>query len=451
MERLNQIERIKKKLILAKDIDKELEVFAADSHEYILGETVSNDDILKFEKEYSVSLPECYKSFLLHIGNGGVSFLNAGAGPGYGIFPFGKNVDEFIQNNVEEYLKEDCKIFSKMDAEFWKELNKNIDENISDEDFEIEIGKIFSGILPIGTQGCTYFYGLVLNGNEKGRIVNIDIDRRQPYFTFESNFLDWYERWLDEITVEISEADSDLFHYTLGGAASHILNVYSSTSDEEIKHECLWGILKKKKIDSKALDVLEKEYRSSEREIQKRLLQIFTKFDYNRAYPYLIDFAEKDLLTVFQFIFWYAKDKSGDWQEVIKLNAEKINDHETFRFCTYLLKEMNIDYGAIVVPFTSHSDEEIRISAYYSLGQLENKNEYLDHFISGLNDKANRVIHITLQALDGVNDKKLLKHYKNIAERFPKEQDYILVNLNHRLKEFGLTNGTIKQINPDNY
>lgn len=447
MERLNQIERIKKKLILAKDADKELEVFAADSHEYILGETVSHDEILKFEKEYSVSLPECYKTFLLHIGNGGVSSGNAGAGPGYGIFPLGKNVDEFIQDNVKEYLKEDCKIFSKMNSEFWEELNENISENISDEDFEIEIGKIFSGILPIGTQGCTYFYGLVLNGNEKGRIVNIDIDRQQPYFAFESNFLDWYERWLDEITAEVSEDDSGLFHYTLGGAVSYILDVYNSTNDKEIKQECLWGILKKKKIDSKTLDILEKEYKSSEIEIQKRLLQILVKFDYDRAHSYLIDFAEKDLLSVYQFIFWYAKDKSTDWFEFIKNSMGKINDEETFNFCTYVLKEMDIDYSSILIPFTSHENEEIRVTAYYSLGQLENKKKYLEVFIKGLNDSANRVIHITLQALKGIKDEKLLIHYKNIAERFPKEQDYILVNLNHRLEEFGLTNKTIKKVN----
>ncbi|HEU0126697.1 MAG TPA: SMI1/KNR4 family protein, partial [Flavobacterium sp.] len=144
-------------------------------------------------------------------------------------------------------------------------------------------------------------------------------------------------------------------------------------------------------------------------------------------------------------------DKSADWLGLIEENVSRINNDETFRFCTYLLKEMNIDYGSIIVPFTSHLDENIRVSAYYSLGKLENKKDYLEIFILGLNDKVNKVVHITLQALDGVNDKRLLKHYKNIAARFPVEQDYILVNLNHRLKAFGLTNETIKESDLDNY
>lgn len=69
--------------------------------------------------------------------------------------------------------------------------------------------------------------------------------------------------------------------------------------------------------------------------------------------------------------------------------------------------------------------------------------DFLDTFIKGLNDKSNRVIHITLQALSDVHDTKLLQHYKQIAEKFPEEEDYILANLNHRLSEYGLTNKTI--------
>lgn len=445
----NQIERIKKKLVLAKDIDKEFKVFGADSHKYFVGETVNHDDIVKVETNYNISLPESYKAFLLHIGNGGISYQNSAAGPSYGIFPLGEYVNEFVYDNPGNFLEHNCVLYPKMTDEEWQELTKKIDENddISDEEFDIELGKIFAGILPIGSQGCSYYHGLVLNGELKGRVVCIDIDRQKPFFPFESNFLDWYERWLDEITAEDCEVNNDLFSYTLSGVVSHILDVYKSADDEEIRQQCLLGILKKKNVDSEILDVLEQEYKSNTGEIQKSLLQVLIKFDYNRAYPYLIDFAEKDLLTVFQFVFWYAKDKSADWLEFIKNNIDKINDEETFNFCTYVLKEMNIDYSSVLIPFTSHENEEIRVTVYYSLGLLKNKQDYLEVFIKGLNDKANRVVHITLQALSEIKDERLLFHYKNIAERFPKEQDYILVNLNHRLKDFGLTNKTIKKVN----
>lgn len=452
MGELNQIQRIKRKLILAKDADKDLKVFGASSHQYTLGKTVSKDDIVSFEKEYDLELPNDYKAFLLHIGNGGISYANSAAGPGYGIYPLGENIDEFISENTNQYLKEDCKLYPEMADEFWADLNKNIedDDDISTEDFEVELGKIFSGLLPVGTQGCTYYYALVLNGECKGRIVNVDSDRQKPYFAFESNFLDWYERWLDQIIPEsIMATQPDLFKHTLSGLAAYVLEVFFSTENHDIKTECLSGILKKEKLDAATLDIVEQQYQLSSGELKKAILQILTKFDYERAKPHLISYSDESLLDVFQFVFWYAKDKSSDWLEVIKANIENIHDEETFSFCTYLLEAMNLDYADIIVPFTYNKNEDIRVDAYYALGKLEHKSNYIDTFISGLNDESNRVIHIVLQALNGVEDRKLLKHYKAIAERFLVEKDYILVNLNHRLKPFGLTNKIIKKINTD--
>lgn len=451
MGELNQIQRIKRKLILAKNADKDLKVFGVSSHQYTLGKTVSKDDIVSFEKEYDLELPNDYKAFLLHIGNGGISYANSAAGPGYGIYPLGENIDEFIPENTKQYLKEDCKLYPEMTDEFWVDLNKNIeDDDISTEDFEVELGKIFSGLLPIGTQGCTYYHALVLNGEFKGKIVNVDSDRQKPYFAFESNFLDWYERWLDQVIPEsIMATQPDLFKYTLSGLAGYILEVFFATENHDIKIECLNGILKKEKLDAATLDILEEQYQLSSGEIKKAILQILTKFDYERAKPHLISYSDESLLDVFQFVFWYAKDKSSDWLEVIKVNIENIHDEETFSFCTYLLEAMNLDYADIIVPFTYNKNEDIRVDAYYALGKLEHKSNYIDTFISGLNDESNRVIHIVLQALNGVEDRKLLKHYKVIAEKFPVEKDYILVNLNHRLKPFGLTNKTIKKINTD--
>lgn len=214
--------------------------------------------------------------------------------------------------------------------------------------------------------------------------------------------------------------------------------------------DCLFGILKKKNLDQETINLVEEQYRINSGAIQKRLLQILTKFDYERAYPHLIDFTKESLLEVFQCVFWYAKDKSSDWFETIKSNADVIKDEETFRLCTYLLKETDLDFGDILIPFTSNKNKNIRISAYYALGQLKNKANYTDTFIAGLNDASNRVIHSVLQALDGVEDQKLLKHYKVIAEKFPREKDYILANLNHRLKSYGLTNKTIKKIDLEN-
>ncbi|MDP5200414.1 SMI1/KNR4 family protein [Flavobacterium sp. DG2-3] len=451
-EILNQIERIKTKLISAKNADQYLKVFGADSHKYIVGKTLTVAEISQFEKNFDIELPESYKAFLQHIGNGGVSYDSSCAGPFYGIYPLGKNINELFDETLG-HLKAKCILFPNMSDEYWDNLTKAIDEDdISDDNYELELGKIFSGILPLGSQGCSYIHGLVLNGEFKGKVVNIDIDRQKPKFTFEATFLDWYERWLDEIISGDLIIDTpSWFGYGMGGTAKDLLQSYFSAQEFNAKKDCLNAILKKANLDIEILNKIEEQYQLSSGELKEIFLQIMTKFDYERAYDYLVTYTKENLLVVLQFVFWYAKDKSADWLETIELNIGKINNEETFRFCTYLLKEIDMDFGYLIVPFASYENENIRVSAFYTLGQLKNKAEYLDTFVLGLNDKSNTVINTTLQALQNIIDKKLLVHYKNIAEQFPVEQDYILVNLNHRLKDYNLSNTSILNIDIENF
>ena len=426
------------KLIKAKKADKNLEVFGAETHKYYLNPPITEFEAEEFEQKFSIELPECYKAFITQTGNGG-------AGPYYGIYPLGENVDDFI-DNMEIYLKNDCVIYPKMTDDYWESLTKKIygdDDDISDEDYEKELGRIFGGILPIGTQGCTYIHGIVLNGQYKGRVVNLDMDGQKPRFAFEENFSDWYERWLDEvISGELIRPTPSSFGFCKGGSEEELLASYISSNDPDEKEDCLYGLLNKQKLKKATINQLEKliDINTARNRI---LIQIICKSDYEKAKPYLIELINTDLLSVFQSIIWYAKDKSIEWLEIIENNIQRIEEPETFRFCTYILLETKKKFGKLILPFTKNSNEEIRTTAFYTLGKLKDKKNYVDTFIEGLNDSSNRVIHITLQALSGIKDDRLLEQYKILAEKYPVEKDYILVNLNHLLAEYGLTNQTV--------
>ena len=446
-----QIQRIKKKLVEAKEADKNLKVFGAEKHKYYLNLPATELEVLEFERKFSVELPECYKTFITQIGNGGNSSFNSAAGPYYGIFPMGTNVSELIYDNTEKYLKNDCVIYPKMTDEYWESLAKNIndDNDISDEDYEKERGKIYAGILPIGSQGCTYLHGIILNGQHRGRVVNLDMDGQKPKFTFEKNFLDWYERWLDEvISGELINKSPSWFGYCKGGTEEELLTAYISSTDLDEKEDCLSGLLNKKRLKGHTINQIEKLI-DTNTDHAITLIQLICKSDYEKAKPYLIELVKTKLLSVFQFIYWYSKDKSYEWLEIIEDNIQRIEDSETFRFCTYLLTETKEDFGKLILQFTKNSNVDIRTTAFYTLGKLKNKKNYIDTFIEGLNDGSNRVIHTTLQALSEVKDNRLLEHYKIIAEKFPVEKYYILVNLNDRLAEYGLTNQTILNKNID--
>jgi hypothetical protein len=440
----DQIKRIKTKLLSAKTVDTNLKVFGANRHKYYLSETISFEEVISFERKYSVQLPECYKSFVLQVGNGGKSYADSGAGPFYGIYPFGKNVDELLYEDAARCLGKDCILYPKMTDEYWKSLTGKVENvNLSDKRYEDDLGTVFSGLLPIASQGCTYLSAIVLNGEHKGRIVNLDIDMQKPSFAFESNFLDWYERWLDEvISRELIKDTPTWFGYLMGGAEEELLNLYIESETDDVKNDSLKGLLDKSLLRKETLDQVEKLIIANSKG-KGHLIQILCKSNYSKAKPYLLELISSDMLTVFQSIFWYAKDKSDEWIINITENIRRIEDYETFRFCCYILERSTYDYGYLLVPFTKNDNENIRIQAYYALGKLKNKKEYLPTFIEGLSDNSSCVVHSTLQALSDLKDERLLKHYQDVAQRFPTEQNYVLVNLGHRLAEYGLTRSTI--------
>ncbi len=196
-----QIARLEEKLQKAKETDIHFKVFGAGSHRYNINPPVSIFEVDAFEQHYGIQLPECYRSFILNIGNGGRSYLHSGAGPFFGIYPLGDNLNDLIHRNVHLHLKKTCSLGPKISTTEWDEIIEPLyEDDVTDEDFETLNGNLYGGILPLGSQGCSYIHALVLNGPYKGRILNLDkAEQIPPVFSEHNNFLDWYENWLDEI------------------------------------------------------------------------------------------------------------------------------------------------------------------------------------------------------------------------------------------------------------
>lgn len=211
-----QIQRIRAKIFEAKRADRRFKVFGADQHRYVLHEPTTLQAVTDFEARYALELPDGYKAFVLELGNGGVGYQNSAAGPFYGIYPFGEEVTELVYRNADEFLKKDCLLAPDMTDKFWKGLiRKSKGASVGGGMSE---GELWAGILPIGSQGCTYLHGLVLNGPYKGRVVNIDAEKQKPKFARDETFLDWYERWLDEvISGDLIKSTAGWFGYDKPG------------------------------------------------------------------------------------------------------------------------------------------------------------------------------------------------------------------------------------------
>ena len=440
-----QLHRIQQKLAQAKAADKNLEVFGADAHQYHLNPPISEAEVLAFEKKYGVQLPECYRAFMLTIGDAKAKKSDFIAGPYYGLYAFGTSVDSLLYEKIETYLKAPCNLSPDMTQEEWETLSDPLlsseeEEEEDDDKYFAERAKVFGGLLPLGSQGCTYEHALVLNGKYAGRVVNVDLDLAQPKFAFETNFLDWYERYLDEvISGQLIDDRPTRFGYSRGQPAEVLLNEYEHTTDRKTQTDCLEGVYHKKPpLEPALLDKIEKLI-ALDNEDRTFLIEILTQSSYERAKPYLQDLVTKDPKKVFQFVWWYAKDYCAEWVSVVKELLPTITDERTFDFATYLLTEGDDNFEEVILPFTDNENPQIRSTAYYTLGESKKKKQYLDTFIKGLQETDTGVLCTVMQALSGVEDKRLLPYYKQIAKRFPEEKDYVLSNLEHRLASFGLT------------
>ncbi|MEN2799949.1 SMI1/KNR4 family protein [Capnocytophaga sputigena] len=440
-----QLLRIQQKLAQAKAADKNLEVFGADAHQYHLNPSVSEAEVLAFEKKYGVQLPECYRAFMLTIGDAKAKKSDFIAGPYFGLYAFGTSVDSLLYEKIETYLKAPCNLSPDMTQEEWETLSDPLlpseeEEEDDDDKYFAERAKVFGGLLPLGSQGCTYEHALVLNGKYAGRVVNVDLDLAQPKFAFETNFLDWYERYLDEvISGQLINDRPTWFGYHRGEPAEVLLNEYEHTTNRKTQTDCLEGVYHKKPpLEPTLLDKIEKLI-ALDNEDRTFLIEILSQSSYERAKPYLQDLVNKDPKKVFQFVWWYAKDHCADWVSVVKELLPTITDERTFDFATYLLTEGDDNFEEVILPFTDNENPQIRSTAYYTLGKSKKKEQYLDTFIKGLQETDTGVLCTVMQALSGVEDKRLLPYYKAIAKRFPEEKDYVLSNLEYRLASFGLT------------
>jgi hypothetical protein len=428
-----QTTRILRKLQGVRAKDKDLKVFGASSHKYELGKPATADQVAAFETAHRVTLPACYRAFLLDVANGG-------AGPFYGISTLDSS-----PVSLGGDLHAEPVIVPGLTADAWMELSSRLagDEELSDAEYEAEDARLYAGILELGSQGCSCMHALVVRGEHAGRVVNIDTDFQKPRFCFELNFLDWYERWLDEIASGILLAEGpSWFGYSMGGSDAELLALFAASSDAEEKREALNGLARLIVASEQSCLQLLSICTGDQREFRDVAVQMLTKFSYPMAVPVLtalIDGDDADCLVACQGLHWYARTRAADWAGQLERRLPTADSAETFRFMTYLLKEAGHDCRDAIRPFCTHASEEIRVTAYYTLGLSKHKNELISQFEAGLSDPSPRVVHTTLQALAGVKDRALFAPYLAIIERFPTDDHYILTNLDHRLKELGFS------------
>lgn len=422
-----QIDRIAAKIPLAKAKDKKKKVFGADSHKYKIKKPLGLTEVKDFEEKHHIKLPDGYKMMITQLGNEGKShsdsFVDKSfAGPSYGIFPLESNNDALAHDPLE-YLQKPFTLKYTSDEQ-WSDIVAAIPEE--NDAYDRAIGELFSGILPIGSLGCSGIVGLILNGETAGRVVYINQDLYKPIF-IDKYFLDWYERWLDEIIQSDEFLDSLLLRL--------------STDDEKRIIKALDSLMKFKKI--KNLDAIIPLIHHKNMQITDQALSLLTKQNYEKASPFLLAFIQSSddekALIACQIIFSHYKKKKQlkQWVELLLARLERTKSEDLLRFGLYILADAKAEISALLHQLISSDNEEFRSTAYYNIGLLKDNSAFDTVIKKGLQVEVEELSISALHAIGSLNNHSYIPYYKAILKRIPNDT-YVISNVIGLLQKLGV-------------
>jgi SMI1 / KNR4 family (SUKH-1) len=148
-----------------------------------LGSPLCDDKIRRFEQHHGISLPEGFRAFLLHSGNGG-------AGPPlYGLESLGEPSGGMTNEEARLWsdLSHVCQPFPFSKTWVWEA------GDVSEEGTHEQI---HHGCIYVGNDGCGMYWYVIVTGPEHGNVWMICGEGLQPTSP-KRDFLQWYEDWLD--------------------------------------------------------------------------------------------------------------------------------------------------------------------------------------------------------------------------------------------------------------
>jgi hypothetical protein len=150
-----------------------------------LAPAISEDAVVAFEARCGCPLPEGYRAFLRHVGNGGV------CPPSYGLLPLGETPNDMTEEESGPWaeLQHVGRPFPFTRPWVWENGDPS-DEGTREQ--------VDDGTLHLGTDGCAQYWLLVVSGPQRGNVwmlADVGITPTAPT----RDFLQWFEDWLDGV------------------------------------------------------------------------------------------------------------------------------------------------------------------------------------------------------------------------------------------------------------
>lgn len=178
------------------------EVFGERKHQFQLHNPLTTSEVEEFETKHGIQLPEDYRAFLIHVGDGGV-------GPYYGLKSLYEGPVHVVTGDDPwpdyRWLSRECPLRTDLPPSEPEWLVA-----LGGEDWEDRIDRNewhpYQGSIPLCDVGCGYYFVLPLSGTSAGRVCGVmDPCCDPPLFLRHQTFLDWYEAWMEAVYTENAE------------------------------------------------------------------------------------------------------------------------------------------------------------------------------------------------------------------------------------------------------
>ncbi|QDH23571.1 hypothetical protein [Saccharibacillus brassicae] len=424
MDKQVQLERIIWKLKMAARKDSGFKEFGANRHGYRMNEPITAEEIAGFEASIKAALPAEFAQFLQTVGNGG-------AGPYYGISPL------HLSGSFGDPGGE-CVLEPGMAPERWQEITAFLDDPSLDEaGKKSRESELYGGLLAIGEMGWTFEMMLVLQGPCRGRVVYVDRNHQIPFFTYEVNFLEWYERWLDEI---IGGYDTDWFALERAGDEVVLVDLYLSSLEERVKVSAIQGMHKLKKLKPDAVSFLLEQGLDESAAVRLAALEILAQKNYAEAMPLLIraigsPLAEERLNAARQ-IDAYGEAGGGELAIVLASRLPEEDDARVLCQVVRILEQGPVNPLNLLIPFFGFADRDMRREAVFHAARLPGREAYASDFGRALDDADALVRKAALGALEGLLLGELLPKYEALLHDTHADSEFRRAVLS-RLGEYG--------------
>lgn len=411
---------IKKLIEKVANKDKNYKIFGADSHKYLLNETVSLEQIRAFEAKYQVELPEEYVFFITKVGNGG-------AGPFYGIDPL--CLDEEYEKHYQKLSKPTN--YNDDYLQFCKKCLALSEKEKLDED-DINFGDCLDGVLNINTQGCTFDTLLVLNGSRKGELVYIDwnLELYNPPRLINMTFLEWYQGFFEEV---LAGYDTYQYGYYILGDEDALMAKYEN-ADLETKSTIISTFYKFQFINKKTLRFI--SHFDGVEDVCR--LQLILKFDVKKGLKLFEQFfnGTRDQMKIAvkaTYLEMPHKYRDYYYDDMIHFIYDDYGrfDDDLKRKALIFIKDTNRLSAGDLLPFVKDkkNSQEIRKSCMYIIGSAKDKYNFIDTFIDILNTTdSEQILAETILVLN-IKNEKIAQTYKTLIPKY-KDSDNFLIARN---------------------